>query len=175
MNMHSSETIDAATLEACRAAQGVEIRTGDVLVIRVGWLEWLRKQPLAVHNELAEHLVVPGLLAGDEMARYIWDAHVAAVASDAIAVEAWPPEFADPARGFLHFRLITFFGMNLGEMWDIDALAADCAADGVYEFMLTSAPLNITGGVGSPPTRSRSVAARRGAAASEIAPSAGRR
>jgi hypothetical protein len=148
---HSVTTIDAATLEACRLAQGVEIRPGDVLIFRVGWLDWLRKQPLSIHNELAEHLVVPGLLAGDDMARYLWNLHVAAIASDVIAVEAWPPQFADPARGFLHFRLITFFGMNLGELWDIDKLAADCAADGVYEFMLTSAPLNIRGGVGSPP------------------------
>jgi hypothetical protein len=35
-------------------------------------------------------------------------------------------------------------------MWDPDALAADCAADGVYEFWLTAAPLPITGAVGSP-------------------------
>ncbi len=151
IDMRSSHTIDAPLLDACARAQGVEIQPGDVLIFRVGWLEWLRKQALATYNELAEDLVVPGLLAGDEMARYLWDKHVAAVASDVIAVESWPPQFADPARGFLHFRLITFFGMNLGEMWDIDALAADCESDGVYEFMLTSAPLNISGGVGSPP------------------------
>jgi hypothetical protein len=41
--------------------------------------------------------------------------------------------------------------MNLGELWHLDALAEDCATDGVYEFMVTSAPLNLTGGVGSPP------------------------
>ena len=32
-------------------------------------------------------------------------------------------------------------GLFIGEMWDLDALAADCAADGVYEFFLTAAPL----------------------------------
>ncbi len=35
-------------------------------------------------------------------------------------------------------------------MWDPDALAEDCAADGVYEFQLTAAPLPISGAVGSP-------------------------
>ena len=30
-------------------------------------------------------------------------------------------------------------------------LAADCAADGRYEFMFTSAPLNLPSGVASPP------------------------
>jgi hypothetical protein len=41
-------------------------------------------------------------------------------------------------------------GMPLGELWDLDALAEDCAADGRYEFFLTSAPLYVPGGVGSP-------------------------
>jgi kynurenine formamidase len=148
IDYHSSQTIDAATLEACRAAQGVEIRPGDLLLFRTGWLGWLRAAPHTTLTELAEHLVVPGLLAGDEMAAYLWDAHIAAIATDLIAVEAWPPL---RERGFFHIQLITYFGMNLGELWDLDALADDCAADGVYEFMLTSAPLNIRGGVGSPP------------------------
>jgi hypothetical protein len=30
-------------------------------------------------------------------------------------------------------------------------LAADCAEDGRYDFFLTAKPLNIVGGVGSPP------------------------
>lgn len=150
LDMHSSQTIDAATLEACRAAQGVEFHPGDVLLFRTGWLSWLTSQPAPVQQELAEHLVAPGLLAGAEMAAYLWDNRIAAVATDVIAVEAWPPVM-EAGRGFFHIQLITYFGMNLGEMWVLDALAADCAADGVYAFMLTSAPLNITGGVGSPP------------------------
>jgi hypothetical protein len=35
-------------------------------------------------------------------------------------------------------------------MWDLDALAEDCAADGVYEFLLTAPPLKVTGAVGAP-------------------------
>ena len=41
-------------------------------------------------------------------------------------------------------------GLFLGEMWDLDTLAADCAADGVYEFFLVAAPLPVTGAVGAP-------------------------
>jgi hypothetical protein len=144
----SATTIDAATLEGCRRAQGVEVRPGDVLLFRTGWLGWLRAAGPQVNTELAEHLVCPGLLAGEEMARYLWDMHIAAIATDAIAVETWP---LDMSRGFFHIQLITYFGMNLGELWDLDALAADCAEDGAYEFLLTSAPLNVPGGVGSPP------------------------
>ena len=36
-------------------------------------------------------------------------------------------------------------------MWNLEELAEDCARDGRYAFFLTSAPLNIPGGVGSPP------------------------
>ncbi len=42
-------------------------------------------------------------------------------------------------------------GLPLGELWDLDALAEDCAADGVYEGFFTSAPLRVRSGVASPP------------------------
>jgi hypothetical protein len=41
--------------------------------------------------------------------------------------------------------------MPIGEMFQLDALADACAADGSYEFFFTSAPLNKRGGVASPP------------------------
>ena len=39
---------------------------------------------------------------------------------------------------------------SLGEMFNLEELAADCAADGVYQFLLTAPPLQVTGGIGSP-------------------------
>ena len=53
---------------------------------------------------------------------------------------------------FLPFHLLTLrdMGMMLGEYWDLTALAADCAADGVYEFQLIAPPLRFVGAVGSP-------------------------
>jgi hypothetical protein len=35
-------------------------------------------------------------------------------------------------------------------MFDLEALAHDCATDGVYEFLLVAAPLPVTGAVGAP-------------------------
>jgi hypothetical protein len=43
------------------------------------------------------------------------------------------------------------FGMSIGELWDLKALSAHCKKTGRYSFLLTSAPLNIPGLVGSPP------------------------
>jgi len=52
---------------------------------------------------------------------------------------------------FLHFWLIPCLGMTIGELWWLDDLADACAADGRWIFQLVSAPLNVRGGVGSPP------------------------
>jgi hypothetical protein len=41
-------------------------------------------------------------------------------------------------------------GMLVGEIFTLEALADDCAADGVYEFLFVAPPLPITGAVGSP-------------------------
>ena len=50
----------------------------------------------------------------------------------------------------LHQVAIPHIGLFIGEMWDLDGLAADCAADGVYDCWLTAAPLPVTGAVGAP-------------------------
>ena len=67
------------------------------------------------------------------------------------SLESWPPpNFLDP-EGFLHHFLLGRFGIAIGELFVLDALADDCANDGVYEGFFTSAPLNVPGGTGTPP------------------------
>ena len=139
--------ISADDLVQTARAQGVEIRPGDVLLFRTGFLSWFRSAPRPVREALAHNLQTPGLEPGAATAEYLWDLHIAAIASDTVAIERWP---VDPPRGFLHFQLITFFGMTLGEMWWLDDLARDCRADGRWDFMLVSVPLHVPGGVGSP-------------------------
>ena len=55
----------------------------------------------------------------------------------------------EPAVGF-HMVAIRDMGLALGEYFVLDALAADCAADGGYEMFLTAAPLNFPRAVGTP-------------------------
>jgi kynurenine formamidase len=50
----------------------------------------------------------------------------------------------------MHMLCLRDMGLMLGEYWDLTALAADCAADGVYEFQLVAPPLRVVGAVGSP-------------------------
>ena len=50
----------------------------------------------------------------------------------------------------MHMVLIRDMGMTLGEILDFEELAADCAADGVYEFFFAGPPIKFTRAVGSP-------------------------
>jgi hypothetical protein len=52
--------------------------------------------------------------------------------------------------GYLHTILIGQFGLAIGELWWLADLAADCAADGRHDFLVTSTPVAMTGGIGSP-------------------------
>jgi kynurenine formamidase len=140
-------------LERAREHAGVAYSPGCIILLRTGFLGWYRGQPYRARARLARHLRAPGVEHTEDMARYLWDSGAMGVACDTFAVEVWPADFSREAFpfGFLHRILIGQFGMALGELWWLDDLAADCARDGVHEFLLTSAPLNFRGGIGSPP------------------------
>jgi hypothetical protein len=78
----------------------------------------------------------------------LWDLHIAAIGADNPAVEVLPPL---DTRAMLHVHFLPLLGIPLGELWDLDELAADCAAAGTYDAFFTSAPLNMPQGVASPP------------------------
>jgi kynurenine formamidase len=122
-----------------------------VLLLRTGWTAWYLGADAQTRLAISSPQVLraAGLAATDDMAAYLWDLHVGAVASDNPSLEAWPP--TPETGGFLHQRVIGLLGIMIGELWYLEELAADCAADGVYDFLFTSAPLNVLGGVGSPP------------------------
>ena len=149
-------------------AQGTTLETGDVLLLRTGWVGWYEQQPASVRARLGdrEQLRAPGLPHGEATAEFLWDLHIAAIAADNPAVEVWPigalldaDEVASirasqPERMpeiFTHTLYLPMLGLPLGELWTLEALAADCAADGRYECFFTSAPINLPSGVASPP------------------------
>ncbi|GIX46764.1 MAG: cyclase [Candidatus Tectimicrobiota bacterium] len=140
--------IEPALLDAVLRAQGVELRGGDLLLVRTGWLAQYLSWSAAERAAYDPEKGCPGLSATEAMAAYLWNHRVAAVVADNPGVEAMPA--TRETGGFLHTRLIALLGMALGELWDLEALAADCAADGVYECLVTAAPLHLRGGVGSP-------------------------
>lgn len=165
LRVHEPDPIEPDDLLATLDWQGVASEPGDVLLLRTGWIGWYRTLDDAARRALPGGFACAGLRPGRATARVLWDLHIAAVASDNLAVEVWPstdlvsPEQRRAAREdpdelpevFVHTALLPLLGLPIGEMFDLDALAAACARDGVYEFLFTSAPLNLRGGVASPP------------------------
>ncbi len=165
LQMDEPDPIDPADVDACLDAAGVTIEVGDVLLVRTGWLGWYRRLDPAVKADMVASHANPGLPPGEATAAWLWDHHVAAVAADNPSLEVWPPgahatpELWDEVRAdrslapevFVHTSLLPLLGLPIGELWDLDALAADCAVDGRATFLLTSAPIRIPRGVASPP------------------------
>jgi len=140
-------------LETARRRAGVEIGAGDILLLHTGFVDWYAQQPSEVRERLADRtrVTAAGLGHGPEMAEYLWDLHVVAVAGDTLGGEAFPnTELTGTPFDFMHRVLLGGLGMMLGELWDTGPLARDCRRDGVHEFLLMSAPLRIPQGIGSP-------------------------
>jgi kynurenine formamidase len=146
----SNHTFTVADLERARTVAAISYEPGDVLLLHTGYLAWYRGQSDTRKAAMAprDALRSCGLEQSEAMVRYLWDSGFAGIASDNPSVESFP--FHLTAFGSLHHVLIPQLGFALGELWDLDALASDCARDGSYEALLVSAPLNLRGGIGSP-------------------------
>lgn len=127
-------------LELAAARQGVTVGPGDALLIRTGWRRkalvdgwsgWLESEP--------------GL--GIACARWLHDRDIAAIASDNWGLEVFP---APVGYLPLHCVLLRDMGMPIGEIFDFEALSADCDDDGQWDFLFSAPPLRVVGGIGSP-------------------------
>jgi len=132
-------------LNACAAMQGVSVAPGDILLVRTGHMQHFTKDG----DRAAFMGMQPGL--SYTCAEWAHDKSLAAVAADNMAVEILNAEgFQSAVPLAFHMLALRDMGMPLGEMFNLEALAADCADDGRYTFMLSAPPLEVTGGFGSP-------------------------
>ncbi|TMQ22710.1 MAG: cyclase family protein [Candidatus Rokuibacteriota bacterium] len=136
--------ITVADLEATAAAAGVDVRRGDLLLIRTGHMSRYLDRGNWRHFDLDPF---PGVSV--YAAPWLHARQIAAVASDNYAVEVRPSEIPGFRNPF-HVCAIPNMGLTLGEIFHLEDLAADCAADGRYEFLLVAPPLPVTRGVGTP-------------------------
>lgn len=136
--------IQAEELEACADAQGVEVGEGDIVLVRTGAIAQVRDR-----GSWGTYAAGPAPGLGVSTANFFAPRKVAAIVTDTWGLEPQPNETTDIFQP-LHAILLVNAGILLGEMFDLEALAEDCAGDRVYEFMLVAPPLTVTGGVGSP-------------------------
>jgi kynurenine formamidase len=136
--------ISTAELEKCAAAQGVEIRKGDFVIVRTGHMERCLKagkwEGYAGGN-------APGMRF--ETAEWIRKTDMAAICADTWGCEVRPNETSVASQPW-HWVVIPMIGISMGEIFYLKDLAADCAQDHVYEFFFCAPPLPITRAVGSP-------------------------
>jgi kynurenine formamidase len=140
---------------------GVEIQRGDVVLVRTGQMVHLGLHerfpaggsavPLPNMLQFGDVVRYMGLSPGLSMATSAWfhARDVAAVATDTMALEVVPCEDAAVYLP-VHLLHLVEMGMTQGQNWVLDELAADCAADGQYTFLLDATPLPFTNGLGSP-------------------------
>jgi kynurenine formamidase len=140
-----------AELEAALAAQGTTLKPGSILLVRTGWMEAYEALPPEgkARMEKFENIKSIGVERSRAMAAWLWNQRVAAIGTDNPAVESLPFDLAD--ENALHYRALPLLGLPLGELFVLAPLAEDCARDGRYEFLVTSAPMNVEGGIASPP------------------------
>ncbi|RCS57270.1 cyclase family protein [Microbacterium sp. JB110] len=136
--------ITAADLDACASAQGVEVRRGDILLVRTG------RYTRTVRDGWGEYAGGPAAGLSLTTAGWLHRTEIAAIATDTWGFEVRPNEFDVPSFQPLHQVVIPNMGLTIGEMWNLDELAHACAELGRWEFFLSAPPLPITGAVGSP-------------------------
>ena len=143
--LDKGETFTHEDLQQCAAAQGVELRKRDILVIRTNFLQLFHEQGDAFYEGFNE----PGLVYSPELVQWFQDMEIPNPVTDTIANEVT----FDPNNGValvLHNALMRNLGVTLTEIADLELLAADCAEDGQYDFLYVAAPLKVAKGSGSP-------------------------
>jgi kynurenine formamidase len=129
-------------LEAAEALAGLTVGTGDIVLLRTGQVQLFKtgdKWGYAIST------------AGPSLQTVEWfhAREVAAVATDNLSFEVYPCE-VDGLNLPVHMLHIVEMGLVQGQNFDLEALSADCAADGRYEFLLVAAPEPFVGACGAP-------------------------
>ncbi|CAN5648233.1 cyclase family protein [soil metagenome] len=133
------EPIDADELEAICAAQGTEVRDGDVVLIRTGYMSlWPDAERMAANKTAG-----PDISA----ARWLLERGVVATGTDTETYEVQPaPDFGPSGNPQpVHTLLLIENGIYLMESLDLEELARER----VHEFLFVALPLKIRGATGS--------------------------
>ena len=133
--------LTGADLDAACERFGVTVEPGDVVLLRMGAMSLF----LAGDRDgYASTNAGPSLQSVD----WFHDHDVAAVATDNPTFECVEFERSVPLP--VHALHLVEMGMTQGQNWNLEELAADCAADGRYTFLLSATPEPVTGGTGAP-------------------------
>lgn len=127
-------------LEEWERKAGLRVGSGDVVLIRTGrWPQW-EKQPWNVAEKSA------GLHAS--AVAWLKDRGASMLGSD-VASDVFPSG-VEGATHPVHQLVLVAMGMPIFDNCDLEAVAAEAERQNRWEFLLTTAPIPITGATGSP-------------------------
>jgi kynurenine formamidase len=128
-------------LEAWEKKAGLKLTAGDAVFIRTG--RWARRAEKGAWN-------VSGNAAGlhASCARWLKQRDVALLGSDAASDVA--PSGIEGLTHPIHQVALIALGVNIFDNCDLEALSEAAAKRKRWEFLLTAAPIPLTGGTGSP-------------------------
>ncbi len=136
--------VTAEDLDAAATMGNLEVRSGDIVLIRTGLMTKYHEGDKPTYNGWSGS-PGPGLSA----VGWFHANDVAAVATDTFIFEIFPSEL-DDAMLAVHMLNVVDMGLTQGQNWDLEELSADCAEDGRYSFFLEASPQPFVGGCGSP-------------------------
>ncbi len=134
--------ISGDDLEAAAAMANLTVEPGDIICVRTG--------QMAFRSDANPYRFAdpsPGI--GPLSLEWLRKKDVAGCVTDCLTFEPWPKpdgSFAFP----IHQICLRDIGLAQGQLWALDELAADCAIDGQYDFMLVATPIPFTRAVGAP-------------------------
>lgn len=125
--------------------QNIEVRRGDFVIVRTGMMERCIKAGSWDGYPGGD---APGMAF--ETLDFVKKTELAALATDTWGAEVRPNNTEGNINQPWHWITIPIMGMTMGEIFNLQELADDCADDGTYEFLFVAPAIPITGAVGSP-------------------------
>lgn len=136
--------IGAAELDRAAEYGQVDVGEADFVFVRTGAMAEVRAA-----GRWGDYAGGDAAGLGLDSVDWIAERDIAAVATDTWGMEVRPNETPDVFQP-VHIVFIVHMGLWVGEIYDLEPLADDCAADGIYEFLFCGPPLPFTHAVGSP-------------------------
>ncbi|KAG9775987.1 hypothetical protein KCU88_g5024, partial [Aureobasidium melanogenum] len=148
----SATAISVSTIQEIAKKCNITFEPGDILLIRTGFVHRYESlSEVELQAKMADqNMTYPGLKGSLESLEWLWDTQFSCVGADSPGFEVWKG-----GLGVMEFRMhetiLSGLGLPIGELFDLEELARQCAKEKRWTFMFTSEVLNVPGGVASPP------------------------
>ena len=139
--LEPKQAIYPEDLDAWEKKTGIKVSRGDVIFVRTG--RWTRRKEKGVWDITKE---AAGLYAS--CAQWLHQREISMLGSDAASEVA--PSGIEGVISPIHQLSIIAMGVPLFDNCDLEAVSAEANRLGRWDFLLTTAPLPVNGGTGSP-------------------------